>query len=67
MEIMFFIIPICVVIAIAFTLGFYWMTKNGQYDDLETPASRMLLDDKKINHDLVQNINTSTRQNKERK
>jgi cbb3-type cytochrome oxidase maturation protein len=24
------------------------MTKDGQYDDLETPANRMLLDDKKI-------------------
>jgi nitrogen fixation-related uncharacterized protein len=35
------------------------MTVKGQYDDLETPAMRMLLEDTKIN------INTDT--NKEKK
>ncbi|EQC43039.1 cytochrome oxidase maturation protein, cbb3-type-like protein [Bacteriovorax sp. BSW11_IV] len=27
---------------------FVWATKEGQYDDLETPAHRMLLEDKKL-------------------
>ncbi|WP_246099109.1 cbb3-type cytochrome oxidase assembly protein CcoS [Persicimonas caeni] len=26
--------------------GFWWATRDGQFDDLETPAVRILLDDK---------------------
>jgi cbb3-type cytochrome oxidase maturation protein len=57
MEIMYFIIPVCIILASLFVAGFLWMTKDGQYDDLETPANRILLDDK--------NINPSIRLNKE--
>jgi cbb3-type cytochrome oxidase maturation protein len=45
MEIIFFLLPIVIGLAAAFIYGFVWMTKNGQYDDLETPAHRMLLED----------------------
>jgi cbb3-type cytochrome oxidase maturation protein len=39
-----------------FFAGFIWMTVKGQYDDLDTPAMRMLLDsEKKINN---KNINS---------
>jgi cbb3-type cytochrome oxidase maturation protein len=30
---------------ILFVLGFIWASKKGQYDDLETPAHRILLGD----------------------
>lgn len=59
MEVIFFILPICILLAIGFVAGFVWMTRNGQYDDFETPANRMLLDDKKINQENVININPS--------
>lgn len=49
MEIVYFLLPLCIFLASCFIIGFLWMTKNGQYDDLDTPANRMLLDDKKIN------------------
>ena len=48
MEIMPFLIPIALILAVFFIGGFIWMTKKGQYDDLETPRHRMLLEDKKI-------------------
>ena len=48
MEIMPFLIPIALILAAFFIGGFIWMTKKGQYDDLETPRHRMLLEDKKI-------------------
>ena len=48
MEIMLFLLPIVVFLALAFAAAFIWMTRNGQYDDLETPAYRILLDDQKI-------------------
>ena len=51
MEIMPFLIPIAIIMAIFFIGGFIWMTKKGQYDDLETPRHSMLLEDNKIvNH-----------------
>jgi cbb3-type cytochrome oxidase maturation protein len=51
MEIMPFLIPIALILATFFIGGFIWMTKKGQYDDLETPRHRMLLeDDKKVTH-----------------
>ena len=48
MEIMPFLIPVALILAVFFIGGFIWMTKKGQYDDLETPRHRMLLEDKKI-------------------
>ncbi len=63
MEIIYFLLPLCVVLGFFFVGCFLWMTKNGQYDDLETPANRILLDDKKVEL----NINPSIRLNKERK
>jgi cbb3-type cytochrome oxidase maturation protein len=60
MEVIYFILPLCVVIAMGFVWGFLWMTRNGQYDDLETPANRMLLDDKKVEiKSVITNINPS--------
>ena len=48
MEVITILIPIAIVLALIFIIGFIWMTLSGQYDDLETPALRMLLDEKKI-------------------
>ncbi|MGZ3788799.1 MAG: cbb3-type cytochrome oxidase assembly protein CcoS [Bacteriovorax sp.] len=59
MEVITILIPLALLLALVFIAGFIWMTMKGQYDDLETPAMRMLLEDKKIN------INTDT--NKEKK
>lgn len=47
MEIIEFLIPLALLLAAFFVAGFIWMTKKGQYDDLETPGYRMLLDDNK--------------------
>jgi len=67
MEVIYFLLPIVVCLALVFMFCFIWMTKNGQYDDLETPAHRMLLDDQNT---LVKtlNINPSINDlNKEKK
>jgi cbb3-type cytochrome oxidase maturation protein len=48
MEVITILIPIAIVLALLFIVGFIWMTMTGQYDDLETPAMRMLLEEKKI-------------------
>ncbi len=51
MEIIIILIPLALLLAAFFIAGFVWMTKKGQYDDLETPGMRMLLEDKIINSD----------------
>lgn len=62
MEVITILIPIALLLALFFVIGFIWMTAKGQYDDLETPAMRMLLDDKLLNTN-----NTDTNINKEKK
>lgn len=46
MEIIFLMIGASVVIAVVFFLLFLKSVKSGQYDDLHTPAVRMLFEDK---------------------
>lgn len=45
MEILYLLIPIAVVLAIAMVAGFLWAVKSGQFDDLEGPAHRILMDE----------------------
>jgi cbb3-type cytochrome oxidase maturation protein len=47
MDILFMLIPLSVVLALAIGAGFWWATKSGQFDDLEGPAHRILADDDK--------------------
>ena len=45
MEVLFFLIPISLVL-VALGIGvFFWAVKSGQYEDLEGPAHRILFDD----------------------
>ena len=46
MEVIVILVPLAMLLGLLFILGFVWMTKTGQYDDLETPKYRILLDDK---------------------
>ncbi len=45
MEILYLLIPIAVVVA-AVAIGFFvWTVRSGQYDDMDGPAHRILMDD----------------------
>lgn len=46
MEIIFVLIFISLFLAVGFLLAFLWSFKNGQYEDGDTPAMRMLFDKK---------------------
>ena len=37
-----FLIPVSLVIALAFLASFVWAVRTGQFEDTETPALRML-------------------------
>jgi cbb3-type cytochrome oxidase maturation protein len=45
MSAVFIALPIALLLAVAALIGFAWAVRSGQLDDLETPASRLLLDD----------------------
>lgn len=45
MNILFVLIPVSLVLVGAAIWAFFWATNDGQFDDLETPAIAMLVDD----------------------
>jgi cbb3-type cytochrome oxidase maturation protein len=45
MTVLFVVLPLAVVLSILAALAFVWATRRGQFDDLETPAVRLLCDD----------------------
>lgn len=45
MDILYLLIPLAVVIMIVAIGAFMWAVKSGQYEDLEGPAHRILMDD----------------------
>lgn len=54
MNILLVLIPISVLIAAFFVACFILSSKRGQFDDLETPAFRMLSEDKPIQKSISQ-------------
>jgi cbb3-type cytochrome oxidase maturation protein len=45
MEILYLLIPLSVVLAFLIGAAFWWSVANGQFDDMEGPAHRILTDD----------------------
>lgn len=45
MDILYLLIPLSVVLVFIIGVVFWWSIKSGQFDDLEGPAYRMLMDD----------------------
>jgi cbb3-type cytochrome oxidase maturation protein len=45
MSVIYVVLPLALLIAVAAVVAFIWAARSGQLDDLETPGVRMLLDD----------------------
>lgn len=45
MDILYLLIPLAVIIMIVAVAAFMWAVRSGQYEDLEGPAHRILMDD----------------------
>lgn len=45
MSVLYLAVPIALFVALIATVAFVVQVRGGQYDDLETPARRMLFDD----------------------
>ena len=45
MNVLYFLVPLAVLLAACGVAAFRWAVRDGQFDDVETPALRILLDD----------------------
>lgn len=55
METIFVLLPLALLIA-AIAVGFFiWAAKTGQFDDMETPAVRILFDDEEPRRPAMEN------------
>jgi cbb3-type cytochrome oxidase maturation protein len=45
MESIYLLIPISVILVFGIALAFWWSVRSGQFDDLEGPGFRVLMDD----------------------
>ena len=46
MIVIFFLIPVSILIAICFLAAFIWAVRSGQYEDTTTPSMRMLWEER---------------------
>ncbi len=47
MDSLYLLIPLSVVLVFVIGLLFWWSVRSGQFDDLEGPAYRLMMDDDK--------------------
>ena len=45
MEILYLLIPLALVLAFLIGAVFWWAVRGGQFDDLDGPAHRVVMDD----------------------
>lgn len=45
MESVYLLIPVSVVLVFGIAFAFWWSVRSGQFDDLEGPGFRILMDD----------------------
>ncbi len=45
MNILYLLVPLAILLAGMGVAGFVWSVRTGQYDDVETPAMRVIIDD----------------------
>jgi cbb3-type cytochrome oxidase maturation protein len=55
MNILFLLLPLSLILVIAIVCILIWAVRSGQFDDLEGPAHRILIDDDDKPHHDTQN------------
>ncbi len=48
MAVLYILIPLAIILASASALAFYWASSTGQFDDVDSPAIRMLFEEKTV-------------------
>jgi len=45
MEILYLLVPLAMLLVALIVVIFFWAVRSGQFDDLEGPAHRIIMDD----------------------
>lgn len=45
MEIIYYLIPMALVLLTGMVAGLFWAVKSGQFDDMEGPAHQIIMDE----------------------
>ena len=45
MEIIYFLIPMALILLAGIVAGLFWAIKSGQFDDMEGPAHQIIMDE----------------------
>lgn len=45
MNVLYFLVPLAILLAGIGAAAFWWAVRSGQFDDVETPAIRILFDE----------------------
>jgi len=48
MEILYLLVPLALLLVALIIVIFFWAVRSGQFDDLEGPAHRIIMDDDDI-------------------
>ncbi|MDH4261861.1 MAG: cbb3-type cytochrome oxidase assembly protein CcoS [Spirochaetia bacterium] len=62
MDVIYGLIPAMILLGLVSVFVFFWAVKNGQYEDMEGPAHRILNDD-----DMVSDTKSSIKKNNSKK
>ena len=54
MEVIYLLIPLSLIFLVASVWFFSWAVRNAQYDDLQGPAHRIILDDRDSQRSLAE-------------
>lgn len=67
MDILYLLIPIAILLVAAMVGGFLWASKSGQFDDLEGPAHRILMEEDEPREPVPGKQGTGDRKHRPRK
>lgn len=48
MSVIYIALPVSLVLVLAAVVAFVWSLRSGQFDDLETPSVRLLMEDENV-------------------
>ncbi len=48
MEVVYLLVPLAIILAGVVVWAFFWSVKSGQFDDLDGPAHRVLMDEDEV-------------------
>lgn len=65
MSIIYIALPVSLLIAFGALWGVLWAIRSGQYDDVDTPAIRMLHDDTEVSKGSTEKVDNNMQSNRE--